>query len=68
MKTLLHALSSMKRLAPTAIAMAAGAAVALRFGWMQIVLARAEAAAGGGHALPFLAISLALCLGPGLFV
>lgn len=49
-------------------AVAAVAAVALRFAWTQMVLARTEAAGGGAGALLFLLASLALCTGPGLLL
>ena len=39
-----------------------------RFAWVQATLVCSEAAGGGAHALPFLAVSLALALGPGLFL
>lgn len=39
-----------------------------RFAWVQAALLRTEAAGGGTDAFPFLLASLALTLGPGLFV
>ncbi|MBR1835701.1 MAG: hypothetical protein IJ783_00275, partial [Kiritimatiellae bacterium] len=52
---------------PVAAVVAALAAVAARFAWAQAALVRAESAGGGSQALPFLLVSAALCLGPGLF-
>jgi hypothetical protein len=61
-------LSSLWRRAPATIAIAAIAAAAVRFLWAQETLLRAELAGGGAQTPSFLLLSLALCLGPGLFV
>ena len=60
--------TSFKRYAPGAFVVAAIALAAARFAWVQTVLVRAEGPSGGADALPFLFASLALCIGPGLFV